>query len=165
MLLTAVRATGDVPLPQGPSAPDLAPLGDDSWHPIPILPSTGFRRARRIDVALTDEALAVNAMFRDSFVDPDGGHRVVHEHSLAATIDPDTLIVREISAMPRVLRWIECPHAANSVTALVGTPIGDLRAAVDETFRGTATCTHLSSLARALGAPLQRAIDSSLLNM
>jgi hypothetical protein len=48
---------------------------------------------------------------------------------------------------------------------MIGTSLLDLSATAAEVLRGASTCTHLTSLVRAIAAPAGRAIDSFHLNM
>jgi len=158
-MMNAIRDEGRIPVPIGPAAPPLERPGDDlSWHPLDPLPPGGMRRHRRLDLyrdASHPSALRVDAMFRDTHVDPDGAETVLHEYSVEATLDEE-LRVTSIEAIPRVLPWIECPWAAASATRLCGAPVHSLRRLVRDTFRGIETCTHLNDMLRSLAdiAPL-----------
>jgi hypothetical protein len=89
-------------------------------------------------------------MFRDTHVDPDGRETVLHEYSLTASLDPDSLALSGAEARPRVLPWTECPSAAASAQRLDGHRVSELRELVGREFRGTTTCTHLNDLLRSL---------------
>lgn len=162
-------ASGDgIPLQDCPPAPDLLWGGGISdrlaWHDIgPLAPRT-MRRRRRIDVGWpapgpnppapspngTDDPIEVDAMFRDSYGEPDGTEVVLHEYGLQAVLDPYGLIVRSIEATPAVLPFGECPLAAGNVDDLVGRAIGDFRSAVREQLTGVRSCTHLNDMLRVL---------------
>lgn len=148
-MMLAIDAGRPLPLAVGPEAPDLRGSDAVGWHAVEDLPPSGMRRCRRIDV-VDGEVLEVDAMFRDSYVDPDGRQTVVHEYELHATLDREDLVVLDIEAVPRVLPWTECPHAAASVVRLVGSCTDDLAAQVRADFVGTSTCTHLNDLLRSL---------------
>jgi hypothetical protein len=135
--------------------PPLAPSldGDDplAWHAMPVLAPGQTRRIRRLDLRAEGDVLAVDVMFRDSLVDPDGTARVVHEYAVAATVDRATLVIRSIHADPRALPFLtDCPLAAGSAAFLVGEPVHDLRRRVKQLSRGPASCTHLNDLFRSM---------------
>lgn len=146
------------PVVTGPDAPSLDD-GDDpwAWHALPgPLPVHGMRRRRRIDVqpdsdgpARRRPVLAVDAHFRDSYVDEEG-ETVVHEYTVLARVDARTETVLEAEATPRVLPWFECPEAAASAGRLAGRSLASLRAGVRAEFLGATTCTHLNDMLRAL---------------
>jgi hypothetical protein len=130
-----------------------APALEDAWHAQPDLPAGAMRRRRRIDVwADGDGAGAgwtIDAMFRDTFGEPEGHEGVLHEYALTATLD-DSQTVTAIEATPHVLPFEECPWAAANVGRLVGQPVRALRQAVPDLLGGVAGCTHLNDLLRAL---------------
>ena len=55
----------------------------------------GMRRARRIDV-WRDDVVHVDVFFRDSLMGRGGIETVVHEYTLAATVDPATMTVLDV---------------------------------------------------------------------
>jgi hypothetical protein len=131
-------------------APDLRRADDpDGWHAFTVQASAGFRRARRIDVAL-DGCIRVDAAFQDSGARPDGGRAVLHEYRLALMADPQSLRVLSIEAEPRVVPFVECPSATANLTRLVGAPLQVLRETVLAELSGPAGCTHLNDALRAL---------------
>lgn len=131
--------------------PPLADPDDpDGWHALEPHPPIAMRRARRIDVWIEDEAIAVDAMFRDSCWDPDGTEVAVHEYQLAARAEATTGVLTSVEALPRTLPYFECPGAAPNVTRLVGTRLRDLRTEVLDRLRATDCCTHLNDALRAL---------------
>ena len=149
--MSSVAAGTGVPLQDCPPAPDAAG-GEDPWafHACPPLETDAMRRRRCLDVASgPGGTLELWAMFRDSVGEPGDGEAVLHEYTVAATVDDG--ILRAIHADPRVLPFGECPAAAAEVDRLVGTPLADLAQAVPELITGTASCTHLNDLLRALG--------------
>jgi hypothetical protein len=155
-------ASGDgIPLQDCPPAPDLVGGGASSdgmgWHDIGLLAPGTMRRRRRIDVGGlapcpngNDDPVEVDAMFRDSYGEPDGTEVVLHEYGLQASLDRDGLVVRSIEAAPAVLPFGECPLAAANVEDLVGRAIGDFRAAVRDQLTGIRSCTHLNDMLRVL---------------
>ena len=69
----------------------------------------------------------VDVFFRDSVMSPEGDETVVHEYTVDATVDPETMTVVACSAVPRVLPWRECPQAIGSAGRIVGVRVVDLR--------------------------------------
>ena len=146
-------AENNPPVVTGPDAPCLDD-GDDplAWHELPgPLPVQGMRRRRRIDVVPVDDGAvwAIDAHFRDSYVDEEG-ETVVHEYTVLARVDAVTEVFLEAEATPRVLPWFECPEAAASAGRLAGRTLDSLRAGVRAEFLGASTCTHLNDMLRAL---------------
>lgn len=150
-IIQTIERVGRVPTPMGPAAPDLA-RGDDplAWHELPELAAHGVRRQRRLDVVAEGGQLLLDAMFRDSHMDGDGRHTVVHEYELHGAVDAATGEIRAAEATPRVLPWVECPLAAASAEEIIGRNVGELRRWVRRELTGTATCTHLNDLLRSL---------------
>jgi hypothetical protein len=150
-LMQVVETNGMPPMTLGPAAPQLLRADDpDAWHALPEPAPRTVRRRRRIDVTPVENALHVDAMFRDSHFDDDGAESVVHEYSLRATVDRTTLVITDAEATPRVLPYVECPNAAASTTRLVGLALDVVRDRVRSEFVGTSTCTHLNDLLRSL---------------
>jgi hypothetical protein len=150
-MMVALRTSGAIPIPLGPSAPELMPSDDPmAWHDLPPLAPGAMRRRRLVQVSVGDP-LVVFAMFRDTHTDLQGEETVLHEYSLNATLDPTTLVLSNCAATPQVLPWTECPAAADSATRLNGHNVAELRELVRKEFRGIATCTHLNDLLRSLG--------------
>jgi hypothetical protein len=150
---TSNRKDGlQLPFEVPPVAPGIDVEGDDlAWHELGPLDPSQTRRLRRLDLFRADGGYTVDAMFRDSSVDPDGTPRVVHEYGLVANIDRD-LVIREIVADPRALPFpTDCPFAAGSAAFLVDQPVADLRRTVRTLSAGPASCTHLNDLFRSLG--------------
>jgi len=152
-MMQLIREHGQNPTPLGPPAPRLQ-RDDDvlAVHELSDLPPTGMRRFRRLDVTPLDDGPLhhVGAFLRDSHVGDDGIETVVHEYSVAATVDAETRSIVRISATPDVLPWKECPAAVASASRLEGHTLADLRAHVRATFVGTSTCTHLNDVLRGL---------------
>jgi hypothetical protein len=150
-MVVSLRTKGRMPVPIGPPTTRLEPADDPSaWHEIGPLALGAMRRRRLVEVTAADPP-AVYAMFRDTHVEPSGVETVLHEYSLSAHIDPESLTISHCQARPRVLPWVECPAAAASASRLDGHTVGDVRAMVGRQFRGTTTCTHLNDLLRSLG--------------
>ena len=151
--MTSVASGEGIPLQDCPPAPDLAVTdgGSDDlgWHHLGPLAPRAMRRRRRIDVGGRDP-VEVDAMFRDSYGEPDGTEVVLHEYELHAALDADGLVVRSIDATPTVLPFGECPLAASNVGDLVGRAIGEFRTTVRERLTGIRSCTHLNDMLRVL---------------
>lgn len=130
-----------VPLPN--------PADPDGWHALPDNREVALRRSRRVDVWLED-VVRIDAMFQDSATLPDGGRAAIHEYTLTATADPVTFELLSVTPQPRILPWPECPSAVPPTAALLGTPLGELRATVLEVLRRERGCTHLNDALRAL---------------
>jgi hypothetical protein len=145
--------TGSAPHIEAPPAPRLESATDPlGWHEMAPLTSRGMRRRRRLDV--TDvgyAALAVDAMFRDSHVDPDGVETVVHEYAVRAQLDRGTLVLDQLEVTPRALPFAECPSAAGSAARVAGRRAEVLRDFVGLELWGPPSCTHLNDLLRFLG--------------
>jgi Protein of unknown function (DUF2889) len=135
------------PMVTGPIAMPL--LTDDplAWHDLPVMGPEESRRLRRIDVLPGDPA-PIDAYFRDSHNNADLRETAIHEYSVAATVSGGHFV--SVDATPRVLPWVECPHAAGSAAWLNGTRYDDLRRRIRNDFTGIDTCTHLNDTLRCL---------------
>jgi len=120
------------------------------WHELPTLPQLSMRRARRIDIWRENGVIRIDSAFQDSAGDPDLGRVAVHEYRLEATADPETMELLTVTPDPRILPFLECPSAKNTASALLGTPLADLRLAVLGRLAKTNGCTHLNDALRAL---------------
>ncbi len=153
-MMTSVRAGIGVPVTLGPTAPSLdadREFDAAGWHDIDPLPEGSMRRRRMIDIHLAGDRWEVNAMFRDTHVQPGGHETVLHEYALTANVDAASQMFLTCSAVPRVLPWVECPVAAASADRLVGHRVDEVRDYVRRELRGISTCTHLNDLLRSLG--------------
>jgi hypothetical protein len=135
--IRAVRPLGDPADPQG-------------WHRLDDITAVSMRRARRIDVRLDADGIDVDAFFQDSATVPAGGRVAVHEYQLKARVDAASGRLVSAAAVPRVLPYAECPLAVLNIDRMIGTPMHELREQVLEELRGTAGCTHLNDMLRAL---------------
>ena len=151
LLMTSFEA-GDPAVVTGPEAPDLDHDDDHlAWHPMSPLPTHGMRRRRRIDVFQVDDGrIGLDAMFRDTYVRGDGVETIIHEYTLAATVDADTGMIVDSRATPRVLPWQECPGAVASAERITGMTLRELHFRVRQELFGTSTCTHLNDLLRSV---------------
>ncbi|BBX17139.1 hypothetical protein CRI77_11220 [Mycolicibacterium duvalii] len=151
LLMTSFEA-GDPAVVTGPEAPDLD-HGDDphAWHEVSQLPRYGMRRRRRIDVfEETPEQIGIDAIFRDTYVRGDDVETIIHEYTLAATVDAKTRVIIDSHATPRVLPWQECPGAVASTERITGMTLSELHFRVRQELFGTSTCTHLNDLLRSV---------------
>lgn len=150
-MLHGMESTGVFPIPVGPPAPDLEPADDPlAWHEAPAMERRSVRRRRRLDLWEQDGVLVLDVHFRDSHLGLDGMEDVLHEYTLEATVDPESLVVRSCAARARVLPWPECPGALASAGRVVGEPVAGLRSLVATRFNGTSTCTHLNDSLRSM---------------
>lgn len=136
-----------IPTGRGPVAPTLHGL-----HDVEPLRARGMRRFRRLDLWPSQEAdsLQFDAHFRDSHMDDDLVETIVHEYTVAGTIDGPTRTITTVSAEVRVLPWQECPGAIASAARIRGMTLDELRERVRGEFVGTSTCTHLNDTLRAV---------------
>jgi hypothetical protein len=109
-----------------------------------------MRRRRRLDVIAAGSELTLDAMFRDSYVTPDGVETIIHEYEIKASVGRTTRTILALECTPRVLPWQECPVAAASGGRLVGEDLGRVRSLVRGEFTGISTCTHLNDALRSL---------------
>ena len=120
------------------------------WHPLATQDGVGMRRARWIDIWKDAGVIRIEAGFQDSSTAPHGGRDAVHEYRVAATADLNGMVLRSVSADPRVLPYRECPAAAANINRMIGTPLSGLRDEVLAQLPGTLGCTHLNDVLRAL---------------
>jgi hypothetical protein len=150
-MLVGIETEGHIPSSLGPPAPSLARADDPlAWHATPPLPPHSMRRHRRLDLSYDGALLNAEVLFRDSYVDADGGETIVHEYAVRAGIDPASLRVEDVDAEAHVLPWVECEAAAASAARIVGSPIAGLRPQVRAEMTGPSTCTHLNDTLRSL---------------
>lgn len=134
--------------PDAPTIPDGAdPLG---WVPFEPLPAHATRRIRRLDVWRDRDVVHVDVFFRDTCADGDARETVVHEYTVDAAVDGDTMVVVACDARARVLPWVECPQAVGSAGWLVGWKVDALRPQARTQLVGPSTCTHLNDVLRGL---------------
>lgn len=109
-------------------------------------------RLRRTDVWRENDEIVVDAWFQDSSGVPgDDSRRVIfHEYGLVARFAAASLELRAITVTPHVLPYVTCHAAPATAQALVGQNAEELRTQVLAQLRGTAGCTHLNDMLRAL---------------
>ncbi len=128
-------------------------------HEVEPLRARGMRRFRRLDMWPVDAGLVdFEAHFRDSHMDDDLVETIVHEYTVAGTVDPSTRTIKSVSAEVRVLPWQECPGAIGSAARVQGMGLVELRDRVRGEFVGDSTCTHLNDTLRAI-ADLDALLD------
>lgn len=153
------------PLFPAPDAPEVVPDDDPlAWHEHPALPPHATRRRRRLDLWRDGGLLQLDSFFRDSHVDGAGRESVVHEYSVRAEVDLDTLEVVHCHAEWGELPFPECPGALASAARVVGESTSGLRRHVLKTMVGPATCTHLNDQLRSFedAGALLRMLDEGL---
>jgi len=131
----------------GPLEPADDPLG---WHSMPAQSGVKFRRARRLDLFRDGDLLHADLGFQDSGSNPEGTRSALHEYRVHAEIDPATMTLVSLQALPLILPFRECPGAAVKIGRLVGQPVASLRDAVPTILRSTLGCTHLNDVLRSL---------------
>ncbi len=159
-MLGTLESTGIFPIPVGPPAPDLSSSDDPlAWHDMEPMDPRSVRRRRRLDLT-AGEVLLLDVHFRDSHMGLDAAEDVLHEYTLAATFDPQDLVVLSSEAVARTLPWPECPRALASAGRIVGASTADLSRKVRTEFSGLTTCTHLNDVLRSLAGivPLAAAL-------
>jgi hypothetical protein len=149
LLMTSFEE-GDPAVVIGPIAPTLDDDDPYAWHETAELPLHGMRRRVDVDDAGPGRA-GIDAMFRDTYVRADGAETIIHEYTLAATVDTDSGVIVESEATPRVLPWQECPGAVASASTITGMTLCELHFRVRKELSGTSTCTHLNDLLRSVG--------------
>ncbi len=148
-MLTKIEAAG------GTLQMDLSPtlvsaddeLGDPSMG---ALPPMATRRRRVTTATGRDDVFEMVNRFRDSFADPDGIERALHEWTTVATFDSTTRALTSIEVSAGQLPWIECPSAAPSALRLLGCTPAEIGPTVGGSFLGPSTCTHLNDALRSL---------------
>ena len=153
-MMVTIREKGSIPVPVGPLAPTIEPKDDPlSWHEMTDLPARSMRRRRCLDLIQDpndDDVVELVAHFRDSYCDEDQIEHVVHEYSLAGSLNSKTGQVSSMSARAHVLPWMECPGALASAGRVEGMEFAELRDSVRRDFVGASTCTHLNDTLRSL---------------
>jgi hypothetical protein len=144
----AIADTGQAPL-SPPVTAALESSDPAEWHAVDPLPPASMRRRRRLTVA-DSGVLEIEARFRDTYAEPDGTETTVHEYTVSARADPDSLELTEITVTPGTLPSLDCPLAAPSGVRTVGVRLARLREHVKDSMHGPTTCTHLNDVLRSL---------------
>ncbi|OBK27210.1 hypothetical protein A5634_23810 [Mycobacterium asiaticum] len=153
-LIGYARQHDVIPTGQGPVAPPL-----DGLHEVEPLRARGMRRFRRLDMWPGQTgAVHFEAHFRDSHMDDHLVETILHEYTVAGTVDSSTRTITSVTAEVRVLPWQECPGAIGSAGRVRGMTLSELRDRVRGEFVGTSTCTHLNDTLRAI-ADLDALLD------
>jgi len=121
-----------------------------AWHEFPERPVVCMRRQRRVDVIPDGDELVVDAFFRDSSWEPDGTEMALHEYTVSARVDAESLTLAAVAARPHVLPFPECQWAPEHVVLLLGRPVQTFRAEVQTTLMELQACTHLNDMLRCL---------------
>lgn len=110
---------------------------------------------RRIDVeAIVAQGCVVYiATLRDCFVDDAAGAiDEIHGYELRLEAEPPDLTVVAVSVTPGFLPFPECPAATEATRGLIGLRLtGGFRKGAVECLGGSEGCTHLLTLALAIG--------------
>ncbi|MDP7702260.1 MULTISPECIES: DUF2889 domain-containing protein [unclassified Mycobacterium] len=145
-LIQYTRRHDVIPTGRGPAAPAL-----DGLHDVEPLRAHGMRRFRRLELWPVDGgAAAFDARFRDSHMDDELNETIVHEYTVAGTVDTSSRSITSVDAQVRVLPWQECPGAIGSAGRIEGMTLRELRDRVRGELVGTSTCTHLNDTLRAI---------------
>jgi hypothetical protein len=120
--------------------------------PLPPLAPLATRRTRLLEVGAPDDSghLPLLVRFSDSYADPDGIHRALHEWSIRTTYSPADDRFGALGVSPGRLPWVECPSAGASAVRLDGLTTAEVDAALTSEFGGISACTHLTDTLRTL---------------
>lgn len=134
------------------SAPILPADDPFAFHPIVVTDAPNEWRLRQTDIWREGDEFVVDAWFQDSAgVQNDANRRLIfHEYAIAARFEAATLDLTDIAVTPHVLPYVTCHAAPATAQVLVGRRARDLRRMVLAELRGTAGCTHLNDMLRAL---------------
>lgn len=131
-----------------PVGPLVHPEDPAGWHPLPEGNGPTMRRARRLDLWRDNGLIRIDAGFQDSGTTPTGARMAIHEYRVHAEVEPGTMRLVALQALPLILPYRECPGASIKATRLIGQNVADLREAVVEVLPGTLGCTHLNDVLR-----------------
>ena len=111
-LIGYARRNDTIPSVHGPVAPPL-----DGLHPVDAAACARYApvpAARPASVAAEADSANFYAHFRDSHLDGEGVETIVHEYTVAGSVDTSTRTITSVTADVRVLPWQECPGAIGS---------------------------------------------------
>jgi hypothetical protein len=148
------------------------PLGPRTTHSLterwlgrqPALAPMATRRERVLEVGSRDPAgprdlrdqIPVTVRYRDSYADPDGLSRALHEWTVRTVLagsgqgGSGDARFGEFAVEAGRLPWVECPVAGLSAHRLEGHAIADVEQMIGSGFAGISTCTHLNDTLRGL---------------
>lgn len=133
-----------------------APFADhdpQAWHDFAGENGPNHWRLRRTDAWHSpDGMLCLDGWFQDSAALPDEPVRrkIFHEYRLTAVIHPADMTVADLQVTAQVLPFRTCLAAPDTARMLIGQPLARLRDVVPVMMAGTAGCTHLNDMYRAL---------------
>jgi hypothetical protein len=142
---------GVLVMPLGPERPAVSLAAP--WLPGLAAPAPmATRRSRVLEYGppLDGGRYGVLARYCDSYGDPDGRHRALHEWSVHTDFSPADGRFGAVSVTPGRLPWVECPVAGSSAGRLTGLTPVEVDAALGSGFGGISTCTHLNDTLRSL---------------
>ena len=161
MMQRVDRNAGVLVMPLGPRT--ARGLTERWLGPQPALAPMATRRERVLEVGAREVAgprgmrdqVPVTIRYRDSYADPDGLSRALHEwtvHTVLTGPGSGSGEVRfgEFAVEAGRLPWVECPAAGLSARRLDGRAVGDVEQMIGSGFAGISTCTHLNDTLRGL---------------
>ena len=173
MMQRVDRNAGVLVMPLGPRT--ARGLTERWLGPQPALAPMATRRERVLEVGAREVAgprgmpdqVPVTIRYRDSYADPDGLSRALHEWTVHTVLTgsgpgsgsgpgpgpgsgPGEARFGEFAVEAGRLPWVECPVAGLSARRLDGHAIGDVEQMISSGFAGISTCTHLNDTLRTL---------------
>ncbi|AEG50847.1 hypothetical protein Sphch_3237 [Sphingobium chlorophenolicum L-1] len=136
--------------PPGPLP--LAGTEDDAFHTLHDHSGANQWRLRRTDLWQDGDGLFVDAWFQDSSgIHGETERRTIyHEYTIRARFDDAALDLQSIDVDGHVLPYRSCWGAPGTAAVLLGRNARDFRILVPTLLRGSAGCTHLNDMLRAL---------------
>ena len=121
----------------------------EGWHDLPDVTGVSMRRARWLDLWIEDD-IHIESGFQDSATTEEGPRKAVHEYSVRAIFDKQSMVLKSVIATPHILPFPECPGAVKNIHRLLGSAAPDIRDQVSQTLYKTNGCTHLNDALRSL---------------